>query len=100
MATNKETAPKKPQKTKVAGSGKAGRFFREARSEFKKIVWPTPKTVWKNMGITLLVIAIIGAFVALLDFGLTNLLGLVMEVGRGASDVSSGVSSIDPTAFM
>jgi len=94
MAANKETAPKKPEKKKT-GSGKVGKFFREARSEFKKIVWPTPRTVWKNMGITLLVIALIGGFVALLDFGLTNFLGLVMEVGKGA-----GVSSVDPSAFM
>lgn len=97
MAANKDSAPKKP-KAKKEGSGRVGRFFRELRSEFKKIVWPTPRTVWKNMGITLLVIVVIGAFVALLDFGLTNLLGLVMEVGGGAT--SSGASSVDPSAFM
>ncbi len=77
---NKSSVAVKPKKNKEAAPSKVGRFFRECKSEFKKIVWPTPKTVFKNMGITMAVIAVIGVFVVLLDWGLLQLLGLVMNV--------------------
>lgn len=55
-------------------------FFVESKNEIKKIVWPTQKTVWKNTGIVLMMIFIMGVFVALQDIGLRELLGLVMSV--------------------
>ena len=42
---------------------RAGKFFRDCKSEIKKIVWPTPRSVFKNMGVVLAVIVIIGLFV-------------------------------------
>ena len=57
-----------------------GKFFREIKSEINKITWPTPRATFKNMGITLAVIVIVGVFVFALDFGLNRLLGLIMEV--------------------
>ncbi len=32
---------------------KAGKFFRDCKGEIKKIVWPTPKNVFKNVGVVL-----------------------------------------------
>ncbi len=58
------------------------KFFRDTKSEIKKIVWPTPKATFKNMGIVLLVIVIIGAFIFGLDSGLYALLGLIMDVSH------------------
>lgn len=55
-------------------------FFVDSKVELKKIVWPTQKTVWKNTGIVLAMIFIMGVFVALLDAGLLQLLGMVMSV--------------------
>ena len=40
----KETKKKKRAK----GSGRIGKWFREMRSELKKIVWPTKKQIWNN----------------------------------------------------
>lgn len=56
------------------------KFFRESKSEIKKVVWPTPGSVFKNTGVVLSTIFIIGLFVFLLDVGLTSLLRLIMEV--------------------
>ncbi len=74
---------KKPNKF-LAFFANAGRriskFFREIKSEIKKITWPTVPTVFRNMAVTLVVIAVIGVFVFALDFGLNKLLGLIMEV--------------------
>lgn len=57
-------------------------FFVECKTEMRKIVWPTQKVVWKNTGIVLLMIFMMGVFVAILDTGLMELLGLVMSVSN------------------
>ena len=57
-----------------------GKFFKDVRGEIKKIVWPSVPTVFKNTGITLLAIFVIGVLVFVLDFGLNKLFGLIMEL--------------------
>ena len=44
-----------------------GRWFREMRSELKKVVWPAPAKVAKNTGTVLLYSVIFGAFVWVFD---------------------------------
>ena len=44
------------------------RYFRELRSELKKVVWPTPKQVVKNTLIVLACVLIVGVFIWLFDF--------------------------------
>ena len=44
------------------------RYFRELRSELKKVVWPTPKQVLKNALIVVACVIVIGAFIWLFDF--------------------------------
>lgn len=56
------------------------RFFRDYKSEVKKIVWPNFKDVVKNTGIVLIMCVIIGAFIWLVDFGLGKLLALILGV--------------------
>lgn len=56
------------------------KFFRETKSEAKKMVWPTPRSVFKNTGVVLATIIVIGLFVFGLDTLLVNLLGLIMNV--------------------
>ncbi len=59
------------------------RFFRDYKSEVKKIVWPGWKDVAKNTIIVLVICLIIGAFIWAVDFGLGQLLYLVLGV-KGA----------------
>ena len=47
-------------------------FFKNFKGETKKIVWPDAKTVFKNTGIVLAVIIVIGAFIWIVDFGLSK----------------------------
>ena len=62
-------------------AGKAStKFFRDTKGEIKKIVWPTPKTVFRNMGVVLVTIIVIGAFIFDLDTAFMKLLGLVMNI--------------------
>lgn len=74
-----KTPEKKPNFFARAGK-RIGQFFRDGKVEIKKIVWPKPKAVFKNMGVVLATIVIIGAFVFGLDMGLMKLLGLFMNV--------------------
>ncbi len=48
-----------------------GKWFRELKSESKKIVWPTFKQVVNNTLIVLACMLIVGIFVWILDFGFT-----------------------------
>ena len=44
------------------------RYFRELKSELKKVVWPTPKQVLKNTLIVAACVVCIGVFVWLFNF--------------------------------
>ena len=87
--TEKKTAAEKkaavPKKDKKPGKFSAavknsGKFFRDVKSEIKKIVWPAPKSVFKNTGVVLVAIIISGIFISGLDSIFLALLGLVMNV--------------------
>jgi preprotein translocase subunit SecE len=44
-----------------------GQWFREMRSELKKVVWPTPEKVAKNTGTVILYSVLIGACIWVFD---------------------------------
>lgn len=79
-------AEKTEKETKLNFFAKTGKtfskFFRDAWSEVKKMVWPTPRTVFRNTGVVLVTIIVIGLFVFGLDALLVNLLGLIMNVAK------------------
>lgn len=64
--------------TKLTIFKRVVRFFRDYKSEVKKIVWPGWKEVAKNTVIVLIICAIIGAFIWLIDWGLASLLELIL----------------------
>ena len=47
------------------------KFFKDFKGETKKIVWPDAKTVLKNTGIVLIVVAIVTLVVLAIDSGLS-----------------------------
>ncbi len=54
------------------------RFFRDYKSETKKIVWPGIKDVVKNTAIVLIMCLFVGVFIWLIDLGLAKLLEIVL----------------------
>ena len=60
---------------------KIGRKFKEVFSEIKKVSWPSFKTIAKNTGIVLGIVAIFLVIIALMDLGLGVLLDLVTGIG-------------------
>ena len=48
--------------------GKVCKYFRELRSELKKVVWSTPQQVLKNAAIVACCVLAVGVFIWLFDF--------------------------------
>ena len=95
--TVKEEAAKSEKKEKKNGVfSRIGKFFREIRAELKKISWPTFAEVVKNTIITLVVVAIIGAFIAVVDIGLDKLRTWAISQAReeSYSDTSENADEV------
>lgn len=61
--------------------GKIAKYFKDLKSEFKKVVWPSKKQVINNTSVVLGSIVLMGIFVGLLDTGLFKLLQLILSLG-------------------
>ena len=62
------------------------RYFRELRSELKKVVWPTAQQVLKNALIVVVCVLVVGVFIWVFDF--------VARVGiDGLIDLAKGLFS-------
>ena len=48
--------------------GKVKKYFRELRSELKKVVWSTPQQVLKNALVVAGCVLVVGAFIWMFDF--------------------------------
>ena len=65
-------AAKKEGKQKLGFFAKIAKFFRDYKSEFSKLVWPTRQQLVKNSAVVLVSVIVCGAALALLDFGLNK----------------------------
>ena len=57
-----------------------GLFFRDNKSEMKKITWPSFRDVVKNTVIVLIMCLVVGALIWLFDFGLAELIKAILGV--------------------
>ena len=57
-----------------------GLWFREMKSELKKVVWPNKKHVMKNTGTVLLCSLVIGACIWIFDFVATSAVQMILSV--------------------
>ena len=57
-----------------------GLWFREMKSELKKVVWPNKKTVLKNTGTVLMCSLAIGACIWIFDGVLGTLVQMILKV--------------------
>lgn len=71
----KDKKDKKDSKDKGTKAKKRGpiKYLKDARAEFKKVVWPTPKETTHNTVVVLLMCG----FAALFVFGMDSLFGLL-----------------------
>jgi preprotein translocase subunit SecE len=57
-----------------------GRWFREMKSELKKVVWPNKKTVMKNTGTVLLCSLVLGVCIWIFDYVSTSAVQMILSV--------------------
>ncbi len=57
-----------------------GLWFREMKSELKKVVWPNKQTVLKNTGTVLFCSLIIGACIWIFDFVAVSAVQMILNV--------------------
>lgn len=78
MAKNENKTSEKSGKKKP---NRVVKWFRELKSEFKKVVWPTKKKIANNTTVVVLTMALSSAFVGALDFGLLKLFSWLLNLG-------------------
>lgn len=57
-------------------------FLKEVFTEMKKVTWPTRKELVSYTVVVLLIVTIVAVFFAIIDLGLSQLLGLIMKTGK------------------
>lgn len=68
----KKSKDKKPVKKKKG----IVKYFKDAKAEFKKVVWPTPKETTRNT----IVVLVMSALASLVIFGLDSAFGLLNKL--------------------
>ena len=76
----KNTTSKKEKSEKKQGN-KIVKWFKDLRIEFKKVVWPTKKTVINNTSVVLGVIIASAVIVGAFDQGALGLMCLIYNAG-------------------
>ena len=64
---NEQAGSKAQAKRKIKGKNRFAKWFREMRSELKKVVWPTPKQIVNNTLVSLSVMAVSAVVIWALD---------------------------------
>lgn len=77
-SVDKKQADKPVKAKKPSIFARIGKWSRELKGEIKKIVWPTRQQTLNNTAVVLATIAVVGAYIWVLDavfnFGLTSLI--------------------------
>ena len=60
-------SPKKAKAPEKKKQGRVSRYFREMRSELRKVTWPTKSQTINNTGIVILCVIVVGACVWIFD---------------------------------
>ena len=86
---------KKDNKKKVAKSdSNQKKWFKDFKSELKKIIWPSQKQLWENTAVVISMVVIVSVIIFLLDLGFKALNEL--EV-KGAEDLKNKISTSQNT---
>ena len=62
-----------------AKKGKVSTYFKGVKAEMKKVIWPTKKELVNYTGVVILISAIVGLVVWLLDTVILRILSLIIK---------------------
>ena len=70
----KEDKKKAPKSNKPGLGQKISKFFKDYKSEMKKVVWYSKKQTIKSTGLVIVSLVVVSAVVSVLDLGLNHLI--------------------------
>ena len=59
------------------------KYIREVRAEVRKVTWPSRQEVLRLSGIVIVVMILMSAFMAIIDFGFSRLMAAIISLGTG-----------------
>ena len=65
---------------KIKKESKIKKFFKDYKSEFKKITWASKKSTFKNFGIVLAIVIVSAVVIGAIDIGLSSLFNWLLKV--------------------
>ena len=68
-------------KAKAKKQNRIVKYFKDLKSELKKVVWPSGKQVLNNTGVVLAVMIIVGLFLTGIDAGLGFIVEKLVSIG-------------------
>ncbi len=88
MAENEKAVQAKKDKksdknAKPGFFARAGKWFRDMRSELKKVQWPTRKQTINNTLIVIACVIVVGIVIALFDFVAGEAISLLISAFKG-----------------
>ena len=86
MAENEKAVQAKKDKKSEKKPGifaRMGKWFRDMKSELKKVQWPTRKQTINNTLIVIACVIVVGIFIALFDFVAGEAIGLLIGAFKG-----------------
>ncbi len=90
MAENEKQAVQADKKDKKSDKNakpgifaRLGKWFRDMKSELKKVQWPTRKQTINNTLIVIACVIVVGIFIALFDFVASEAIGLLIGAFKG-----------------
>lgn len=81
VSEKKDKQEKNNKKSEKKQPNKVAKWFKDLKIEFRKVVWPSKKTVIDNTAVVLAVVVASAVLVGLLDTGFLNLLRLIYQQG-------------------
>ena len=91
LSEKEEKKAKKADSKKSKKSDKDGKknifarianWFKDLKREFRRVSWPTKKTVFNNTVVVMSVVILGSVIIGLLDTGLINLMGYLMKLSQ------------------
>ena len=82
-AVQAKTEKKSDKNAKPGLFARAGKWFRDMRSELKKVQWPTRKQTINNTLIVIACVIVVGIFIALFDFVAGEAIQLLIGAFKG-----------------
>ena len=68
------------KKAKPGFFARVGKWFKEMKSELKKVQWPTKKTVIKNTGVVIACVIVVGVFIWVFDLLANSVVGALLRL--------------------